>query len=268
MSINELPDELRDLVGSAGVTDVTLGTFGPRVLRVNRTGGDWFVKLTTLDRVKAGRALALDDEVERLLWLGEHLPVPTVVAHGENEHLQWLVTTALAGTPATAPDHRGDLDSLIRALGQALRRFHETPSVTDCPFDASTDMLIGRAERRIAAGLVDEAAFDDIHRGVSATDLLGYAKALRPTDPDTSALVVTHGEFDVSNVIIEHGAATGFVDVGRAGIGDPYRDLAAGARSVAYHFGGNAVGPFFDAYGVEWPEPRRTEFFIMLDELL
>ena len=57
----------------------------------------------------------------------------------------------------------------------------------------------------------------------------------------------------------------GFVDVGRAGVSDRYRDLALAARSIEYNLGSEYVAPFFATYGVE-PDPRRTAFYRLLDE--
>ena len=39
------------------------------------------------------------------------------------------------------------------------------------------------------------------------------------------------------------------------------------ARSLAHAVSPEALGPFFDAYGVELPDVRRIDFYVLLDEL-
>jgi aminoglycoside phosphotransferase len=262
MALDALPTELHDLVGDTEIHQITVGRSGARVLRAVRPGGDWIVKVapgaTELEPTLA-------DEVARLQWLARYLPVPAVVAHGTDGSREWLVTMALAGSDATHPEHQGDLDRLIRTLAVGLRRIHDTAPVESCPFVASTDALLDLAERRVRAGLVDHTDFDAIYQGLTPRQLFHNLVSLRPDAPHDP--VVTHGDYCVPNVILDRGTVSGYVDLGRAGAGDRYRDLAVAARSIAHNFGGHAVGPFFDAYGIDWPDVRRVEFFVMLDEL-
>ncbi|GAC1535846.1 MAG: hypothetical protein NVS2B7_05120 [Herpetosiphon sp.] len=76
----------------------------------------------------------------------------------------------------------------------------------------------------------------------------------------------THGDFCLPNIVIHNGQVGGFIDVGRAGVGDPFRDLALCARSIAFNFGRAWVPVFFAAYGLPRPEPARLAFFRLLDE--
>lgn len=79
-------------------------------------------------------------------------------------------------------------------------------------------------------------------------EVLAGLLAVRPAEED---LVFTHGDPSLPNVILEAseltGFVTGFVDVGRAGVGDRYRDLALAARSLAYNWGEAWVPLFFEA---------------------
>ena len=208
---------------------------------------------------------SLAAEAERLRWLAGKVPVPTVLDHGGDDAAEWLVTTALAGMDATAPELGVDVEHLARLLGQALRRLHDSLDPAECPFDGSTPVLVAHARDRVERGLVDPADFDPIHHGLSADELLGHVVDRQPDLPVDP--VVTHGDFCLPNVVFEGGQLSGFLDVGLLGVGDRYRDLGIGARSVAVNLGGGAVGPFFDAYGIEWPDLARVDFFVMLDEL-
>ena len=63
--------------------------------------------------------------------------------------------------------------------------------------------------------------------------------------------VLVHGDYCLPNVLVQAGALSGIVDVGRAGLGDPQVDLAAGVWTLDYNFGKGFARDFLNAYG--WP---------------
>ncbi|MGY6502171.1 MAG: APH(3') family aminoglycoside O-phosphotransferase [Acidimicrobiales bacterium] len=260
-----LPEPVAALVADRQLHEVTLGRSGCRVVRADADAGAhiWYVKVAVDPDGEVASTLA--DEAERLRWLAPHLSVPAVVHHGCDADAEWLITEALPGTDATQPEHQGDPVRLVRLFAEGLRRLHDSVSVDSCPFDASTATLLERAASRVHAGVVDESDFDPIFHGLSARDLLGHLEQRRPADPDD--LVVTHGDYCLPNLVLDRGRITGYLDVGRLGVGDRYRDVAVAARSVAYNLGAHAVGPFVDAYGIDWPDLARIDYFVMLDEM-
>lgn len=255
-----LPPKVEALVGEDELIPVTVGRSGAATWRVIRERGDWFVKAQPAHRL----ATSLVGEAERLRWLAVHQPVPEVVDFGNDDEVEWLVMTALRGSDATRPDHGAEPERLIHTLGVALRRFHDTTPVADCPFDSTTTTDLDRARQRIEADLVDSADFAPLYSGLEADEL--FEMMIATGIPDQDDQVVLHGDYCVPNVIINEGAVSGFVDVGRCGVGDRHRDLGIAARSMAYNFGGPAVGLFLDSYGVERPDLARLDFYVMLDE--
>lgn len=261
-SVEALPAELADAIAGAELRPVTVGRSGSLVARAVGDGRpDRFVKLVR----RGSAAPSLAAEAERLRWLAGRLAVPEVVLHGGDDEAEWLVTTALDGVDATAPELAVDVERLARLLGHALRHLHDALDPADCPFDGSTPVLVDHARGRVAHGLVDAGDFEPIHHGISPEELLCHVIDRQPDPPGDP--VVTHGDFCLPNVLFDGGRLSGFVDVGLVGVGDRYRDLGIGARSVARNLGGGAIGPFFDAYGIEWPDLARVDFFVMLDEL-
>jgi aminoglycoside 3'-phosphotransferase II len=264
MSAEPLPGPVFELVGDDRLVPVAVGCSDASTWRVLRDGGDWFAKVRAHD--PDGRddlETTLSAEADRLRWLGDHVPVPEVVAADSDGNHEWLVLTALSGSDATSPDHL-DPEGLVRLLGECLRRFHDLAPAPSCPFDATTDTDLVRAKERAAAGRVDEDDFEPIFAGMTASALYDLLVASRPAGDDD--LVVLHGDYCVPNVIVDGGVLSGYVDVGRAGVGDRHRDLGIAARSIAQNFGGHAVGAFMDAYGVDRPDLARLDFFVMLDE--
>lgn len=259
-----LPGPVADLVADADVVPVDIGRSDATTVRVRRPAGDWFAKVRRSDGPTEELETTLADEAERLRWLAAHVPVPTVVEAGADDDHEWLVVTALPGSDATSLEHQFDPERLLRLLGEGLRRFHDTVPVDGCPFDSTTDTDLARAASRVEAGLVDESDFEPLFSGMDASRLYDLMIESRPGGDDD--LVVLHGDYCVPNVIVDAGSVSGFVDLGRAGVGDRHRDLGIAARSIAQNFGGHAVPVFIDAYGLEHPDLARLDFFVMLDE--
>jgi kanamycin kinase len=63
--------------------------------------------------------------------------------------------------------------------------------------------------------------------------------------------VLIHGDYCLPNVLVLERKLSGLVDVGRAGLGPPDVDLAAGVWSLQYNFGKGFARDFLAAYG--WP---------------
>src|SRR5919202_4271847 len=119
-------------------------------------------------------------------------------------------------------------ESYLQSLGRC-------PQVKCRLFGAKAGQLdaeIARAEARLRHGQVDEADFDQQRQGHRAVDLF---QTLRLTRPHAEDLVFTHGDYCLPNIMIDAGQVAGFLELGSAGIGDRYRDLALAARSITYN---------------------------------
>lgn len=261
--LSTLPRELAALLAGATVRPITVGMSGSVVARVERVDDvDLVVKLVE----RGGAAPALAPEADRIAWIAARFPAPVLVTHGSDDGAEWLVTAALDGVDATATPLAADPGRLATLLGQHLRRLHDTLDPVECPFDASTASLVAHARRQVEAGLVDPADFQPIHHGLTPEDLLAHVEASAPAEPDDP--VVTHGDYCLPNVVLgRDGELVGLVDLGLLGVGDRYRDLGIGARSVAHNLGGTAVGAFIDGYGLDRPDLARLDAFVTIDEL-
>jgi aminoglycoside phosphotransferase len=81
----------------------------------------------------------------------------------------------------------------------------------------------------VRAGLVDEWDFDDERQGRKAADVLAEVEASRVAGEQRA---LTHGDPCLPNAIFDGAAFSGFIDCSRAGVADPYQDLALAARSL------------------------------------
>ncbi len=257
----QLPDPVRELVGDDELVPIAVGRSAAATLRCVSGDGDRILKVQAVDPL----GTSLVGEGDRMRWLAPHVPVPAVLASGSDGSTEWLLTAALPGTDATDPLHHVDPEQLVRTLGAGLRRFHDATPVEGCPFDARTATDLDRAGDRVRGDRVDADGFGALYHGLSAAELYETIRSLAP--PPDDDLVVLHGDYCVPNVVLDEGTITGYVDLGRCGVGDRHRDLAIACRSIGLNFGGHAAGVFLDAYGIERPDLSRIDYFVMLDEL-
>ncbi len=75
----------------------------------------------------ASRFPRLLDEGARMRWAHPDLPVPGVLDCASDGQVDWLVTAALPGRPASDEPLQADPERLVVLLAQGLRRFHAAP---------------------------------------------------------------------------------------------------------------------------------------------
>jgi len=211
--------------------------------------------------LKIGRDLV--PEARRLRWLKGRLPVPEVVDIASQDSTDYLLMTKLPGRDGSDERVQRDGARFVELLAEALRTMHGIP-IADCPFPAGTDDLLAIAERRVSEGVLGASDFPAHYLGRSPRELLQALRDLRPGD---EGAVFTHGDASLPNFLFHRGQVSGYIDLGLAGIADPYRDLGLAARSLTRNMGGKWVRPFLRAYGAPMDE-RRLEFFILLDEFV
>lgn len=192
------------------------------------------------------------------------VPAPALRLFTCTAEESWLLTDAVPGLTgdawlARSPDA---LPQVVRGCAALMRRLHALP-VDTCPFDAGHRVRLAEARANVAAGLVVEDDFDAEHRGWSAAAVLAKAKALASFTPER---VVTHGDFSLGNILFDAGGvATGLIDVGRAGVTDPYQDIAILWRNSS-EFSGTEM--LLAELGIVAVDEARLAFHSCLDELL
>jgi aminoglycoside 3'-phosphotransferase II len=205
-------------------------------------------------------AQTLAGEAARLRWLGSRTSVPHVVDFVQDSTHEYLLQEALPGEDAastTLPPAE-----VVDLLADSLRNLHAV-SIHDCPFIQSIDACLKESKGLLDSGCVDVTNFDPVNQG---RDPGALYREMLATRPDSESEVLIHGDYCLPNVLIAEGHLSGFVDVGRSGVGDPYRDLALIGRSLKRNFGSGWEPRFFSRYGLIDPDPLRMRFFRLLDE--
>ncbi len=223
-------------------------------------------------RVPESQAATLEAERDRLARLGDAgLPVPRVFDWiTDSKSGPILITSAVSGVPADALDGP-TLIAAWTSIAAAVKRLHETDPA-DCPFDAGVAWRFDLAESVVARGAVNPE-FLPVEQQQTPPELL--IARLRPRRGDlerleAADLVVTHGDLTLANLMVdpERAAVTGFIDLGRSGLGDRHADLALllETASEIWPDAARAQERFEQIYGRSL-DPARLRDYLHLDPL-
>ena len=80
--------------------------------------------------------------------------------------------------------------------------------------------------------------------------------------------MVVHGDPSLPNLIIGAAGLSGWVDVGRVGVGSRWCDLMIAATTVAANLGPMLVPTLFEAYGVEPADMLAIDAYQLLEQFL
>lgn len=252
-----LPAPLRRVLPAARWERVTVGESGAGVWKSQK----FVVKVQ--GRADPRFVSTLQQERERLRYLSGRVPVPRVVGYEVEGGLEYLALTRVPGLDASHPDVLFHPERLVDLLARALRELHALP-VRECPFNMSLPVTLARARERVAAGVVDEADFDDEREGRTAVSVFNELARTRPAQED---LVVTHGDACLPNFIVSGEFVDGLIDVGRAGLADRHADLALTHRSLGRNLNADYAERFLDLYGREYVDVEKLAYYRLLDEL-
>lgn len=225
---------------------------------VRASGGTLYLKAAPVGWYPSLRA-----ERDRCVWLaGRGVAVPEVVDHGSDGTVEWLLSAAVDGVPATAGEWLGDPRRTVPVLAEGLRELHAVDP-TDCPFDYRVPQALAHAAARVAAGGVDPSGFHQVHRHLTPEQALARLREHAPAQE--REVVVCHGDYCFPNALLRDGRVVGYVDLGEVGLSERWRDLAVATWSVTWNVGPGFEDLFLDAYGIEWDLPRRDFYRLLYD---
>lgn len=258
-----LPEKLRRLVGDEAYTADRTGMSGASI----RLYKDRVLK-------SQPRGPEAENEAAMLAFLQGKLPVPKVLMHETAEGISHLLMERCKGRIACDPAYLEDPAALCALLAEGLRGLWSV-DISGCPCDQRPEKKLEAARYNVENGLVDldnvepETFGDKGFRDPEA--LLEWLYANRPAEEP----VLSHGDFCLPNLFGEEGRVTGYIDLGRAGIGDKWCDIALCWRSLCHNCadwcrrtgGAPPDGKLlFRELGLE-PDWEKIRYYILLDEL-
>ena len=216
----------------------------------------------------------VDRQVQMMQWLEGKIPVPKVIAYEVEDEKSYLLMSKLSRVMSCDTYYLEHPQELLNALASGLKMLWEV-DVTDCPVVRDVDVVLKEARERVEKDLVDVEDAEPTTFGDGGFEnpeqLLEWLENHRPAfEP-----VLSHGDYCLPNVFLENGQIKGFIDLGRAGVGDKWNDIALCYRSLKHNFDGTYGGKvyedfnpdmLFEKLGVE-PDLEKIKWYLLLDEL-
>ena len=214
------------------------------------------------------------EQVKLMRWLEGKIPVPHVIAYEEEGGKSYLLMSRVGGKMSCDIDYLEHPQTLSEALASGLKMLWAV-DISECPSIRNLDVVLEEARIRVENNLVDvdDAEPTTFGKGgfESPEHLLQWLEEHRPSfEP-----VFSHGDYCLPNIFLENGRVNGFIDLGKAGIGDKWNDIALCYRSLKHNFDGTYGGKgyedfnpdlLFEKLGLE-PDWEKMKYYLLLDEL-
>lgn len=215
----------------------------------------------------------VERSIKMMEWLADKAPVPKVLSHCVNEGRSFLLMSRVSGQMACSESCLNDPQRLIGLLAGAVKTLWSI-DISDRPSVRDLETELKEARSNVENGRVNiqntqpetfgEGGFE------SPATLLRWLEENRP-DPDP---VFTHGDLCLPNIFFDGDRLSGFIDLGDAGVGDRWRDLALLHRSLRHNTDGTfgkvveGVDPdrVFEELDIR-PDWEKLRYYTLLDEL-
>ena len=261
-----LPENIKALVAGKHYTSDDIGKSVAKVLVFD----DCVLKIE-----KAEPHSTINEEnIKMLRWLEGKLPVPKVLAYEKDAENLYLLMSKVPGKMCCDDYYMLRPKELVGYLAEAFKLMWSV-DVSDCPRERTIEDELKEARYRVENNLVDMSDAEPETYGPNGFEnpraLLEWLENNKPEyEP-----VLSHGDFCLPNIFIDDGKISGFIDLGDAGVGDKWRDIALCCRSLKHNADGTWSGKvysgfnaelLFEALGIE-ANMEKIRYYILLDEL-
>ncbi|MDZ4183016.1 MAG: phosphotransferase, partial [Candidatus Cloacimonadaceae bacterium] len=162
---------------------------------------------------------------------------------------------------------RVDDQTILSSLADALKRFHSIKIAPD--YAESIDSKINRVRYNISHHRLRK---DIYFKGGPRKGNADLSRILG-TIPADEGSVLTHGDFNLSNLLFDETGVCAYLDLAEAGFGDPYQDFSTLWASIEACVGNESIALdllrlVLVRYGISSIDMDKIRFFRLLNELL
>lgn len=203
-----------------------------------------------------------ENELKLMQWLQGRLPVPKIIEHCQKDEYNFLLMTKLRGQMLY------QVNNSIEIYVEALNQLKEV-DYSGCPVDNRLKHYLRQAEYNVVNGYVDvDDANPDTYGPNGFKDPQDLLKWLKDNQP-VEELCFTHGDLCMPNILVENDTITGFIDLGRGGISNRYRDISLCYRSYLYNTdtNENEFKEKFERFLNVKLDMDKIRYYILIDEL-
>lgn len=258
-----LPESIRTRLPDAQYSLDDIGRSGAQVLMFD----DCVLKIEKDCNMSA-------NEYTMMQWLQDKLPVPKIIASDMVDGTRYLLMTRIPGQHLCAESILDDQERLAEFVADGLNHLWAV-DIGDCPTGRSLTQKFKEIEEGLRSGTITmEQARQEETYGPSGfktpAALFDWLVKHRPEEN----LVLSHGDYCLPNIMCNEQGLTGYIDLGYAGVADPWVDI----EMVQWSMWANTTGQFggkkrtfdrkylFQALGME-PDEEKLRYYSLLSEL-
>lgn len=202
-------------------------------------------------------------------WLLGKLPIAAAVAYAEEDGYAWLLLKEMPGLRFEVWEGRKNIEGLAEIIGRALGQVHSIP-VLDCDLDQSLEAKLRRVKRNIE----HKRLRPDLYKK-GGRDAEADYRYLLCHRPDTEESVLTHGDFNLRNLLFDQEGVCAFLDLGEVGVSDSYQDFATLYWSFGHDLKGSdrehaemLIESCVRSYGLERFNRGKLQYYLLLNGML
>lgn len=251
--IHAIPQQFHALLADAAVFDSSCSP-AARVLYIQKDAGYY---------LKSSAAGKLEQEATMTAWFHSKGLSAQVLAYASAEQ-DWLLTRALPGRDCLEPACLADPRRLCDTTAQLLRQLHET-DFEGCPAKNRTAQRLAQAKNNYETANYDADLFPDNWGYAAPKEAMDVLDAL---GDGLQSNCLIHGDYCLPNILLDHWAFSGFIDVAAGGVGDRHMDLHWALWSLWFNLKTDAYRErFLDAYGRDLIQPELLKAVAALEAL-
>ncbi len=194
-------------------------------------------------------------------WLEGKPPLPKIICESFENGIDYLLVEKAKGIMLESEYYRNNPEQLVKLAAEGLKLLWEVP-ISKCPFDASIESKLMKAKELIDNGMkvsVDKNIYTDGF--YNEQDIYEYLISNIPREDK----VLSHGDYCFNNYFANNNRISGFIDIGRGGVGDRYQDISLCVRELM-DYDKSYTELFFSYLNIK-PDYKKIRYYILLDEL-
>ena len=201
-------------------------------------------------------------EKQMYSWLKDKLPLPKVIAQCSDNGIDYLLISKADGVMAQDKKYINNPELLIRLVADAIYMLWNV-DITNCPFDSTIEAKLLQAKELIENGNVES-----IERNKYTFDLDTPTAIYQYLEKNKlkEDYVFVHGDLCPNNFFFDGEKVSCFIDLGRAGKGDRWQDIALCIRELEEIIDEKYINKLFELLGIT-PNYEKIKYYILLDEL-
>lgn len=262
-SFIDFPSELLDRITGASITSESGGKSAANVYKIRKP--DKTVCYLKTQKIEFETELV--KEVIAYDFLEKKIKAPYVIYYDIFNNTEYMLCSLIDGAKANLRSILRKPEIMIKAIALALKALHSI-DITDCEIDSRLDFKLQKAKQRVDRNLVEIYDFEPQNKGMLPIEI--YNELVK-TKPEVEDLVFTHGDYTLSNIIINDENEVGLIDMGRGGIADKYQDISIILRDLKARLEDNEADKyiklFLKTYGIDNLDIQKLKYYILLDEL-